>query len=56
MAKIYCGELNDEIISVARMIANNQREVVKIITPTETLEVSYEEVSEVQGTQTEETS
>lgn len=48
MVNIYCDTITQEMKEVAREIADRQKDVVKIITPTETLEVSYEEVSEVQ--------
>lgn len=57
MVTIRCEEITVEIFNVACTIANNQNENVKIITPTETLEVvNHEEVSEVQSTQNQETS
>lgn len=40
--------LDREMIEVGRLIANNQKVTVKINSPTETMEVNYEEVSETQ--------
>lgn len=51
MVNIYCSTITQEIRLVALKIADWQEDVVKIITPTETLEVSYEKVSEVQNTE-----
>ena len=46
MVKIICDSINDEIKNVAEFISRRQRETVKIITSTETLEVRYEKESE----------
>ena len=43
MVNIYYDVLNDEILEVARMICKAQKTDVKIITPTETVEVRHEE-------------
>ena len=39
MVKICCEVIDREMIEVARMIANSQKDVVTIIAPTETMEV-----------------
>ena len=52
--KIYCDTVTDELWDVARMISKRQQEVVEIITPTETFEVQYEKVSEMQDSESEE--
>ena len=39
MVNIYCDTIDDELREVAQDIANRQKDVVVIITPTETLEV-----------------
>ena len=46
MVNIYYDIINDEIKEVARIISTAQKTNVKIITPTETLEVQYEEAEE----------
>ena len=51
MVKIFCDAITQEMREVAQEIAARQKDVVSIITPTETLEVSYEEVSEVQDSE-----
>ena len=51
MVNIYCDTITQEMKKVALEIADRQKDVVKIITPTGTLEVSYEEVSEVQNSE-----
>lgn len=43
MVNIYYDTLTDEIMDVARMIATAQKTTVKITTPTEIVEVHYEE-------------
>lgn len=49
MVTIRCEGITVEIFNAACMIANNQQETVRIIAPTETLEVvNNEEVSEMQ--------
>lgn len=47
MVNIYCDAITQELKDVAREIADRQKENVNIITPTVTLEVVYEKVSEV---------
>lgn len=42
MVNIYCDGITEEIKKVAKIIANKQKDVVKIITPTVTLEVNYD--------------
>ena len=48
VVNIYCEVIDREMIEVGRLIANNQKVTVKINSPTETMEVNYEKVSEVQ--------
>ena len=48
MATIYCDVINEEMLEVARMLSNVQHEEVRIITPTECVEVHYEEAEESQ--------
>lgn len=54
MVTIHCEVIDAELVAVARMIANRQKDVVKLIGSTETLEVRYEEVSEMQESETQE--
>lgn len=54
MVNIYCDTINEEMMFVARLIANRQKDVVRITTPTEIVEVRYEEVSEGKGQENEE--
>ena len=46
MVNIRCVVIDQDIIEVARTIANIQKDVVKINAPTESMEVHHEEVSE----------
>lgn len=46
MVNIYYDTITEEIKEVARIISTAQKTNVKIITPTETLEVQYEEAEE----------
>ena len=46
MVNISIYSVTEEILEVARDIARRQKTDVKIITPTETVEVRYEEVKE----------
>ena len=48
VVKIYDESITDEIVDVAKMISQVQKDDVTVITPTETLEVRYEKVSETQ--------
>ena len=43
MVNIWYDVVNDEILGVARMISKAQKTDVTITTPTETVEVRYEE-------------
>ena len=54
MVNIYCEVIDREMIEVGRLIANNQKVTVKINSPTETMEVNYEKVSEVQESECQE--
>lgn len=51
MVNIRYDVINDEILEVARMISKAQKTDVTIITPTETMEVHYEEVSESENSE-----
>lgn len=42
MVNIYCEEIDQEMIEIARMIANKQKDVVIINAPSETMEVHYD--------------
>lgn len=46
MVNIYVDSITEEILEVARDIARRQIIDVKIVTPTESKEVRYEEVKE----------
>lgn len=46
MVKIYYDTIDDEIKEVAHIISTAQKDDVIIITPTETLEVRYNEKSD----------
>lgn len=46
MVNINIYSVTEEILEVARDIARRQKTDVKIITPTETVEVRYEKVKE----------
>lgn len=48
MVTIYNDTITDEIVDVARMISKFQKDDVKVITPTNILEVRYEKMSETQ--------
>ena len=45
MVMIYCNTINEELRKVAKIIAENQKDVVKIVC-SETLEVHYEKAPE----------
>lgn len=42
MVTITCDSFNDELLQVAKTISERQKDVVKIITPTDVLEVHHE--------------
>ena len=46
MVKIRCEVIDEEMIQVARLIANMQKTTVVINAPTDTMEVHHEKVSE----------
>lgn len=46
MVKFYVDTITEDVINAAKTLSQAQKEVVNIITPTETLEVSYEKESE----------
>lgn len=46
MVNIYCEVIDQEMIEIARMIANKQKDVVVINAPNETMEVSYDGTSD----------
>ena len=47
MVNIFCEAITDELIFAAAQISSAQRDVVRLVTPTETLEVKcYEEDSQ----------
>ena len=47
MVNIFCESITRELIIVAGQISNDQRDIVRLISPTETLEVKcYEEDSQ----------
>ena len=48
MVTIYNDTITDEIVDVAKMISKVQKDDVKVITPTDILEVRYEKISETQ--------
>jgi len=54
MVNIYCETINDEMMHIARMIADRQKDDVRIITPTEIVEVHHEKVSEGQDKENQE--
>ena len=47
MITIRCEAIDNDITLAAKLMCKYQKEDVKIISPTETLEVIYEKVSEV---------
>ena len=51
MVTIHCEAINKEMLEVAKMISKNQNDVVKLITPTKTLEVQYEKEAEDESSQ-----
>ena len=53
MVNIYCGYIDKKIIDLAKSIANHRQVIVKLHTPTETLEVSYEKASEGKSSEEE---
>ena len=49
MVNIFCDAITKELIVVALQISHTQNDVVRLVAPTETLEVKgYEEAPEVQ--------
>lgn len=46
MVNIYCEVIDQEMIEIARMIANKQKDVVVINAPNETMEVHCDETSD----------
>lgn len=46
MITIRCEVIDKDMFNAAKLMCRYQKEDVKIISPTETLEVRYEEVSE----------
>lgn len=46
MVNLYFDYVTDEIIKTAQFISHVQKDTVKLHTPTVTLEVRYEEVSQ----------
>ena len=47
MVNIFCDNITQELIIVAMQISHTQREVVRLVAPTDTLEVmGYEEDSQ----------
>jgi len=54
MVNIYCETINYEMMHIARMIADRQKDDVRIITPTEIVEVHHEKVSEGQDKENQE--
>lgn len=46
MVNIFCDNIDAEILQVAKSISQHQKDTVRIITSTKTLEVRYEKESE----------
>lgn len=57
MVNIFCDTITEELIVVAMQISRTQRVAVRLVAPTDTVEVrNYEEVSEVQDSKSVEES
>lgn len=46
MVNVYCDTIDQALISAAKILSRKQKDVVKLIAPTATLEVRYEEEAE----------
>lgn len=55
MITIRCEVIDKDIMYASELMCKYQQEDVKIISPTETLEVRYEKVSEMQSKEVEKT-
>ena len=53
MVKVYCNKVTSDWMEWAKWFANRLDTVVYLITPTGTMEVHHEKVSEVQDTETQ---
>ena len=51
MVKIFCDNINKEILDVANSIAERQNDTVQLITPYGTLEVHHEKEEKAQENQ-----
>ena len=54
MVTITCDSINDELLQVAKTISERQKDVVKIITPTDVLEVHHEKEKTLRKAEKEE--
>lgn len=46
MVNVYCETIDEAIITAAKILSRKQKDTVKIITSTKTLEVRYEKETE----------
>lgn len=55
MVTIYVDDVTEQSVEVAREIANMLKMTVRLVTPTKSVEVHHEEVSEMQNKEVEKT-